>query len=49
MRSFKKLIAGLSSLVMCLSLVPVGASASTSYFKGDVNCDGVVNGVDSLA
>lgn len=49
MRSFKKLIAGFSSLVMCLSLVPVGASATTSYLKGDINNDGVVSGTDSLA
>ena len=47
----KTLIAGVSALTMCISVMPLSASAATtssSYKKGDVNGDGVVNSVDVL-
>ena len=45
----KTLIAGVSALTMCISAMSLSASAATtSYKKGDVNGDGVVNSVDVL-
>ncbi len=45
----KTLIAGVSSLTMCVSAMPLCASATTtSYKQGDVNGDGIVNSVDVL-
>ncbi len=45
----KTVIAGVSALTMCISAMPLSASAATtSYKKGDVNGDGVVNSVDVL-
>ena len=46
----KTLIAGVSALTMCISAMPLSASgATTSYKKGDVNGDGIVNSSDVLA
>ena len=46
----KTLIAGVSALTMCISAMPLSASAATtSYKKGDVNGDGIVNSSDVLA
>ncbi len=45
----KKVVAGISALTMCISAMPLSANAATtSYKKGDVNGDGVVNSVDVL-
>ena len=46
----KTLIAGVSALTMCISAMPLSASAATtSYKKGDINGDGIVNSSDVLA
>ena len=46
----KTLIAGVSALTMCISAMSLSASAATtSYKKGDVNGDGIVNSSDVLA
>ena len=46
----KTVIAGVSALTMCISAMPLSASAATtSYKKGDINGDGIVNSSDVLA
>ena len=45
----KTVIAGVSALTMCISAMPLSASAATQYKIGDVNGDGIVNSSDILA
>ena len=45
----KKVVAGVSALTMCISVMPLSANAATQYQKGDVNGDGIVNSSDVLA
>ncbi len=45
----KTVIAGISALTMCISVMPLSANAATQYQKGDVNGDGIVNSSDVLA
>lgn len=47
----KKVVAGVAALTMCISVMPLSANAATtsSYKKGDVNGDGIVNSSDVLA
>ena len=44
----KTIIAGISALTMCISVMPLSANAATQYQKGDVNNDGVVKSNDLL-
>ena len=45
----KKVVAGVSALTMCISVMPLSANAATQYQKGDVNGDRIVNSSDVLA
>ena len=45
----KTVIAGVSALTMCISVMPLSANAATQYQKGDINGDGIVNSSDVLA
>lgn len=47
-RLLKTIIAGVSALTMCISVMPLSASAATIYKKGDVNCDDSVKSNDLL-
>lgn len=48
MKKLKKLICSISAIAVCCSVPPLSASAATtSYLKGDVNGDGVVDILDS--
>lgn len=48
MKKLKKLICSISALAVCCSVSPLSANAATtSYLKGDVNNDGVVDILDS--
>lgn len=46
MKIFKRIICGISTLAMCLSITPLSASAAATYWTGDVNGDGTVDMLD---
>ena len=48
MNKLKRILAGLSVGIMCLTVTPVSASA-TEYLKGDINGDNSVSSVDLVA
>lgn len=48
-KEFKKIICGISTLAMCLSIAPITASAATTYYRGDVTGNGVVDSRDVTA
>ena len=48
MNKLKRILAGLSVGIMCLTVTPVSANAAT-YAQGDINGDGTISTADSMA
>ena len=48
MNKLKRILAGLSVGIMCLTITPVSASAAT-YAQGDINGDGTISTADTMA